>query len=278
VTLQPAATDISPSPEPHLDLVGEEAVAVVCNGSTLAVMMATPADLEDFAVGFAVTEGVVQDLSELSELEIVRHAIGVEARLWLTPDAAARVATRQRSMAGPVGCGLCGIDSLSKVERPLRRLADGGPRLSAKEARAAPALLRAHQPNHDRTRASHAAGFLVPGQGIVLAREDVGRHNALDKLAGALVHAGLHPALGAVVLTSRVSTEMVQKTVALGVPILVAVSAATDNVVRLAAEANLTLVARVSGGCGEILSAPHRIEAQALGETWQVNQARPEPG
>ena len=242
-----------------LPLVQEAPVALVCNGTTLAVMMATPCDLRDFAIGFALTEGIVTASGEIEDLEVVEHAQGFEARFWLRGPSAARIAQRQRAMIGPVGCGLCGIDSLAKVARALPRLPDGPLRLSRSEACTAPDLLRAHQPEHDRTHASHAAGFLQPGAGIVLAREDVGRHNALDKLAGALAAAQLDAASGALVLTSRVSTEMVQKAVAIGIPTVVAVSAATDYALRLAQESNLTLVTRARNGQGEVLSAPDRL-------------------
>ena len=239
-------------------LVREAPVAVVCDGTTLGVMMASPDDLEDFVLGFAITEGVLRDPAELREIEIVSHPQGFEARLWLAAAAGARIAERQRSMIGPVGCGLCGIDSLAKVERALPTV-PAGPRLSRAEACGATALLRRHQPEHDRTRACHAAGFLVPGSGIVLAREDVGRHNALDKLAGAVRRAGLDPATGAVVLTSRVSTELVQKAASMGVSVLIAVSAATDNAVRLAQGCGLTVVVRARGTGCEVLTAPERI-------------------
>lgn len=241
-------------------LVREAPVALVCNATTLAVMMASPTDLKDFALGFALTEGILRTPGEMEDLEIIEHPQGFEARFWLHGASASRLARRQRAMIGPVGCGLCGIDSLAKVDRPLPRLPDGALRLRRAEACAAPDLLRAHQPDHDRTHASHAAGFLQPGAGIVLAREDVGRHNALDKLAGALLRTGLDPADGALVLTSRVSTEMVQKAVMLGVPAVIAVSAATDYALRLARRANLTLITRARNGSCELLSAPHRLQ------------------
>ncbi|MCA0998597.1 formate dehydrogenase accessory sulfurtransferase FdhD [Alloyangia pacifica] len=226
-------------------LIEEAPVALTCDGSTLAVMMATPDDLSDFALGFTLTEGILQSPDELRELEIVHHADGMEARMWLAPEASHRVMSRQRAMVGPVGCGLCGIDSLAKVARDLPAL-PAGPRFDVDELAEAPDQLRNHQPRHDRTRACHGAGFLVPGRGIALAREDVGRHNALDKLAGALCRAGLDPAQGAVVISSRVSAEMVQKTVAIGATALVAPSAATDYALRIAQSVGLTLVARGS--------------------------------
>ena len=246
--------DIAPRP-----LVREAPVALVCNGTTLGVMMASPSDLADFARGFALTEGIVSRPEQIEDLKVLRHDNGYEARFWLRGVAAAELAARQRTLIGPVGCGLCGIDSLAKVDRALPRLALGDLRLSMAEACVAPALLRRHQPEHDRTRACHAAGFYRPGTGIILAREDVGRHNALDKLAGALASARIAPATGAVVLTSRVSTEMVQKTVALGAPILIAVSSATDYAMQLATDARLTLVTRARRTRCEVLSAPERI-------------------
>ncbi len=224
-------------------LIEEAPVALTCDGTTFAVMMATPEDLEDFALGFALTERILHAPEELRELEILCHDDGYEARMWLEPEASLRVMTRQRSMIGPVGCGLCGIDSLAKVARDLPTLSHG-PIFDADELRAAPDALRAYQPKHDRTRASHAAAFLLPGKGIQFAREDVGRHNALDKLAGALSRSGIDPREGAVVISSRVSVEMVQKTVAMGVPALVAPSAATDYAARIALASGLTLIAR----------------------------------
>lgn len=240
-------------------LVREMPVAIVCNGATLGVMMASPDALEDFATGFARTEGLLRAPSDLREVEIVEHDLGIEARVWLSPAAGARIHARQRAMIGPVGCGLCGIDSLAKVARDLPPVPPG-PRFDLNDLLALPDLLRAHQPEHDRTRGCHAAGFWRPGEGLVLSREDVGRHNALDKLAGALWRQRLDPTDGIVVLTSRVSTEMVQKAVAMGTGGLVAVSAATDYAVRIARDRGLILVARTRGGAGEVLSGAERLD------------------
>lgn len=229
-------------------LVCEAPIAIICNGTTLGVMMASPNDLKDFAIGFVASEGVLCDLSELQETEIIRHANGWEIQLWLTSAAETRVRNRQRMLVGPVGCGLCGIDSIDHAMRDLRRLPDGSATFKLADLLGAPLELRRHQPQHDLTRASHAAGFFVPGQGIVAVREDVGRHTALDKLAGALLLSGIDASRGAVVMTSRVSTEIVQKTATIGAPALVAVSAATDLARDLAAEANLTLVTCATRG------------------------------
>ncbi|ETX26821.1 formate dehydrogenase accessory sulfurtransferase FdhD [Roseivivax isoporae] len=237
----------------------ETAVAVVCDGTTQAVMMATPADIDDFARGFALTEGFIARPSDLRDIEVVEHGSGIEARLWLSDAQAEALAARRRRMAGPVGCGLCGIDSLAEADRPLPRVPDTGLRLDGAEVGRATNLLRAHQPLHDQTRATHAAGFLVPGQGIVAAREDVGRHNALDKLVGALHRQGVDPGSGAAVMTSRISIELVQKCAMAGVPVLIAVSAPTAAALRAAEAAGITLVAFARGDGFDVYAHPYRI-------------------
>ncbi|MWD26321.1 formate dehydrogenase accessory sulfurtransferase FdhD [Aquicoccus sp. SCR17] len=234
-------------------------VAMVFDGTTQAVMMATPADLEDFALGFALTEGFIDHPGQVAEFEIAEHAEGMEARFWLSEDRGAALAARRRSMAGPVGCGLCGIDSLAAAMRPLPRLPEAGATFSRAGVAGATGALRAHQPLHDRTHAVHAAGFMTPDGSLALAREDVGRHNALDKLVGALARAGRAASGGAFVITSRVSVEMVQKTVIAGAPLLIAVSAPTAHALRLAEEAGLTLAAFAREGGFDLYSHPHRI-------------------
>ncbi len=245
-----------PAPEDRA-LPEEMPVAFVYNGTTQAVMMATPADLIDFAVGFTLTEGIATP-DEIGEVEVVEHGAGIEARMWLPPDREEILATRRRAMTGPVGCGLCGIDSLDQAMRPLPVLPPSPLTITQDDIRLALDELRDWQPLHDETRATHAAGFFIPGQGIVMAREDVGRHNALDKLIGALARAGIAPATGAIALTSRVSVEMVQKAVIAGAPILLAVSAPTAHAVRLATGANLTLVSTARGQT-TVFTHPTRI-------------------
>ncbi len=240
----------------HRVLPEEVPVAIVVNGSTLAVMMATPADLADFARGFLRTEGIATDAGEV---EIVAHADGIEARLWLPDAAAAALDARRRAAVGPVGCGLCGIDSLAAATRALPVLPDSAVTLAATDIARALDALRARQPLHDETHAVHAAGFWQDGA-ILHAREDVGRHNALDKLAGALLSAGIAPDAGVVVLTSRLSLDMVQKTVQIGAPILISVSAPTAHAVRVADAAGLTLATRTRGET-HVYTHPHRIEA-----------------
>ncbi len=241
------------------DLAQETAVAMVYGGSTQAVMMASPADLLDFAVGFSLTEGIVRDPGQIERLEIVDHPQGIEAQMWLAEDRAEALAARRRFMAGPVGCGLCGIDSLEQAGRGLPDLGDAGPVLDASQIARATEDLRRWQPLHDATRAVHAAGFLLPGQGVVLAREDVGRHNALDKLIGSMARQGLDAGQGAFVLTSRVSVEMVQKCALAGCAMLIAVSAPTAHALELARGAGITLAAFARGEGFDLFTRPDRI-------------------
>ncbi|QCO57482.1 formate dehydrogenase accessory sulfurtransferase FdhD (plasmid) [Pseudorhodobacter turbinis] len=243
----------------HRALPEEVAVAIVFNGSTQAVMMASPTDLADFAHGFALSEGVITDLSQIENFELVDHPNGLEARFWLAEDRAEAIAARRRLMAGPVGCGLCGIDSLEQADRDLPQVGGAGLRFSYADIAGATDALRNHQPLHDLTHATHAAGFLQPGKGIILAREDVGRHNALDKVIGALALAGIDPASGAFVMTSRLSIELVQKTAVTRAPVLIAVSAPTAYALRAAKAAGITLVAFARGGGFDIYSHPKRI-------------------
>ncbi|MCB1334792.1 MAG: formate dehydrogenase accessory sulfurtransferase FdhD [Roseivivax sp.] len=243
----------------HRALPEEVPVAIVCNGSTLAVMMATPADIADFALGFVLSEGVIASLAEVERFEEVGHEAGIEARLWLREDRAQQLAARRRHMAGPVGCGLCGIDSLEAANRALPVVAAPGLRLNRAEVARATRMMEDLQPLHDLTHATHAAGFLVPGQGIVVAREDVGRHNALDKLIGALAAQGIDPAHGAFVMTSRLSVELVQKCALAGCAAMIAVSAPTAHALRLAEAAGITLAAHARGGAFDLYTHPHRI-------------------
>jgi len=243
--------------EPGARVLPEEtAVAISYNGTTQAVMMATPADLNDFARGFTLTEGIARP-EEIESITPVETDRGIDLQIWLRPQAEARLAARRRTMAGPVGCGLCGIDSLEEALRALPPVAASALRLTPAQVCAAVLALTAQQPLHDATRAVHAALFWTPLQGVVAAREDVGRHNALDKLAGVL--AGQSLAEGAVVLTSRVSIDMVQKCAAMGAPVLIAVSAPTAHAVELAEAAGITLIALARTDRFEVFTRPDRI-------------------
>lgn len=242
-------------------LAEETAIAISFNGTTQAVMMASPQDVEDFAYGFALSEGFVAKISDVERIEVVEHPTGLEAQLWLNAQQAEVVSARRRYMSGPVGCGLCGIDSLNEALRALPTIPQTRDFLTTFDVKQATDQLRKQQPLHDQTRAVHAAGFLIAGKGIVMAREDVGRHNALDKLIGGLSRAGVDPAGGAFVITSRASVDMVQKTTMVGCPALIAVSAPTALAVDVAEAAGVTLIAFARAQTFEIFSHPDRIEA-----------------
>lgn len=240
-------------------LAEEVPVALSYDGTTQAVMLASPADLEDFAVGFSLAEGIVGTPAQIDRIERADHPEGIDLRIWLAPGLGARLMVRRRAMAGPVGCGLCGLDSLREVARPLPPLPADGVRLTPDDIGAALAAMSRAQDLHGATRAAHAAGFWTPSEGLVATREDVGRHNALDKLIGALARAGRDASGGAIVMTSRVSIELVQKAVLARAPVLAAVSAPTARAVEAAGAAGLTLIARARGAGFDIHTHPDRI-------------------
>lgn len=241
-------------------LAEETPVALVYNGTTLAVVMATPADLGDLAVGFSLTEGIIRHPAEIEELETLRHADGIELRMWMSRERGDRLSARQRRLVGPTGCGLCGIESLTDANRsvpPVRRTFS----LTPGQVAAAVGSLAEAQDLNRATRATHAAGFYSAEAGLMLLREDVGRHNAVDKLAGALAAEGVEGSSGVLVLTSRVSIELVQKAAAIGCGFLIAVSAPTALAVRAATACGMTLVGVARGSEFEIFSHPGGLEA-----------------
>jgi FdhD protein len=244
---------------PTSRLVAEEtAVALSYNGSTHAVMMATPANLEDFAVGFTLTEGIVEHASSIESVELMESELGIEVRMWLDGDRAANLAARRRAMSGPVGCGLCGIESLEQARRAPLWVASRAT-FDARDLLAAMQALAPRQLLNQQTRSVHAAAFWHPSTGIGPVREDVGRHNALDKLAGAMVGDGLSASEGAVLLTSRVSVEMVQKAAMIGAPVVIAVSAPTMLAIQTAEQAGITLLAIARDDGYGVFTHPHRI-------------------
>ncbi|MGJ0509991.1 MAG: formate dehydrogenase accessory sulfurtransferase FdhD [Methylocystis sp.] len=239
----------------------ETPIAFTYGGSTHAVMMATPADLEDFAVGFAMTEGLVDRPEDAGEVEVLASELGLELRTWLGGDRQEAYAARKRSMAGPTGCGLCGVESLEAATRVLPTL-DNALTVTAEGLIEAMARLPGEQTINQETRAVHAAAFWNPISGALLVREDVGRHNALDKLAGALARQGIAASQGVVLMTSRVSVELVQKAARIGAPIIAAVSAPTALAVRSAEKCGMTLVAVMRGRDFEVFTHPGRILEQ----------------
>ncbi len=246
--------------EPGTRMLPEEvAVALSFNGTTQAVMMATPEDLVDFAYGFALTEGIARE-GEILSVEVETLPKGRDVQIWLRPEAEARLTARRRTMTGPVGCGLCGIDSLDQALRAVPVVAETGFRMTPADVMAAVAALPGQQRLHDATRAVHGAGWWA--RGMVMAREDVGRHNALDKLVGAMVRASIQPTDGAVVLTSRVSIDMVQKVAMLGAPLIIAVSAPTADAVALAEQSGITLIALARPDRFEVFTHTDRLTTE----------------
>jgi FdhD protein len=236
----------------------ETALALTYNGGTYAVMMGTPRDLTDFAIGFSRSEGIVQSADDIESLDILEVDDGIELRMWLRQAKAERLHERRRHMTGPTGCGLCGIDSIAEAMRPAA-VVGRGRRFTPAQIMAAMQSLAPLQKINNETRAVHAAAFWTPEHGVVALREDVGRHNALDKLAGALARDQLAAGQGMVLLTSRVSVEMVQKTAAIGAPLMVAVSTPTALAVRMADAAGITLIAIARADGFEIFTHPDRM-------------------
>jgi FdhD protein len=229
------------------DMVVDEApVALVYNGIAHAVMMATPSDLEDFALGFSLSEGILAHPRECYGVDVENGPEGISLQIEIASSAFMRLKERRRTLAGRSGCGLCGVDSLQQVCRPLPRLVPPAG-FNAAGVRAAVAAIGAEQLLTRLTGAAHAAAWCGMDGRLHLVREDVGRHNALDKLAGAMRRQGLDPATGFILITSRVSFEMAQKAAMAGVSALVGMSAPTLAAVELAEGAGMTLLAFARG-------------------------------
>jgi FdhD protein len=244
------------------DLVAEEMpVALVYHGVPHVVMLATPADLEDYAVGFTLSEGLVAHPEEIRGVEVSFGEEAAEVRITVAWERFSALLDRRRNLTGRSGCGLCGQETVEAAVREVRTVCAGA-RLTTAELHDAIAQLAHLQPINARTGSVHAAAWVVPGKGIQLVREDVGRHNALDKTVGALVRAGLDPAAGALLLTSRASFEIVQKSAAVGVAFVAALSAPTAFAVRLAERAGLTLVAFAREHQHVVYAHPWRLEPQ----------------
>jgi len=238
-------------------LAEEVAVAFSYDGVAHAVLMATPDDLEDFALGFSYTEGIITTAAEIEELVVASVADGIVLRMWLAGDRSDMFAARRRRFVGPAGCGMCGLESLAEANRKIP-MTSHDLQVSRQDIAEAVAALPARQQLNMQTRAVHAAAFWRPDQTLVL-REDVGRHNALDKLAGALLHTGWSAADGVVVLSSRISIELVQKAAMMRAAIIVGVSAPTALAVRTAESTGLTLVGIARDDGFEVFTHPERI-------------------
>ena len=248
------------------DWVAEEVpVALEFNGISHAVMLATPLDLEDFALGFSLSEGILDHAHELYAVETGESELGITVRLQVASVAFARLKQRRRTIAGRTGCGLCGTESLAHVSRELPLLADPAGPLERQAIARAMLQVQSLQTLQQATGAVHAAAWCSADGEVQWLREDVGRHNALDKLIGALANNDVDASGGFIAVTCRASFEMVQKTAMAGVPLLAAVSAPTSFAVATAERARLTLVGFARKDDLAVYSHPGRLAAAGYG-------------
>lgn len=241
-------------------VIEETPIALGYNGQSHAVMLATPLALDDFAVGFSLTEGIVAAVAEIGYLQIYQRQDGMEIWMRIPEQRFAALEGRERNLTGRTGCGLCGTANLNQAIRCPSPV-NSEVRVSHQELALALGNLAQHQPLNRQTGAVHGAAWVVPGQGIVLMREDVGRHNALDKLIGALLRSGQTVETGFVLVTSRASYEMVQKCASVGIGLMAAISAPTGLAIRLAEQTGLTLVGFARAGNFVVYAHPWRLTA-----------------
>jgi FdhD protein len=242
------------------DEVAEEVpVALVYHGVPHVVMLATPANLEDFAVGFTLSEGLVERPDEIRSVEVTEGEDAYDVRITVAWERFSALLQRRRNLTGRTGCGLCGAEKAEDAIRELPRVG-AGPTVTNEDLHAAIEQLGSLQPINSHTGSVHGAAWVVPGKGIQLVREDVGRHNALDKAIGALVRAGTDFSSGYMLITSRASFEMVQKSATVGISFLAAFSAPTAFAVRMAAKTGLTLVAFARRDRHVVYANPERLK------------------
>jgi len=238
-------------------VVTEIPVALVYNGISHVVMMATPTQLEDLALGFSLSEGILQHRAQMRDLEVIEREQGVELSMTISAEAFAALKERRRNLVGRTGCGLCGIESLEQAVPPAVRVSSDL-RIAHTALQAAVAALGQRQSLKRLTGGVHGAAWCDASGLIELVREDVGRHNALDKLLGALA-AGECSAAGFALVTSRASYEMVSKAASRNIAVLAAVSAPTSLAVQQARQCGLTLVGFLQPGRQVIYANPQRI-------------------
>jgi FdhD protein len=236
----------------------ETPIALVYNGIEHVVMMASPTDLEDFAVGFTLAEGIVGAADEVGAIDISEVAHGLRLDVAIPDADARRLQRHRRNLAGRTGCGLCGVAGIDQALRPLPKLPPGARIASSAIVKALGALPRGQRVNR-QTGSVHAAAFCEAEGRVVVVREDVGRHNALDKVIGAIARAGGEGGHGFAIVTSRCSMEMVQKAATVGIPVLVAISAPTSLAIELAETSSLCLVAFARGETFNVYTHPERI-------------------
>jgi FdhD protein len=242
-----------------LDTIAEEVpISLIYNGVPHVVMLATPTNLEEFALGFSITEGIIKSPQELLSARVYNRSNGIEVQLKIPEHRFQGLADKGRNLTGRTGCGLCGASTLKQAIRQPNPV-NGDLSLTAAELHAALTDIKHRQKLNQLTGAVHAAAWAVPGLGIVDIREDVGRHNALDKLIGFLLRTGKDLTAGFVIVTSRASYEMVQKTAWVGITLLAAISAPTGLAIRLANEAGLTLIGFARDDQHVVYTHPYRL-------------------
>jgi formate dehydrogenase accessory protein FdhD len=261
---QPVATrtfvrlDDGRASEANAPVAEEVPLALVYNGTPHVVMMGTPADVEDFAVGFSVTEEIVGSAAEIASVRAVKYSQGIEVAIAIPPEREAALGSRGRSLVGRTGCGLCGVTTIDDALRPGHHVG-AAPPVTVDAVFRAVAALPAHQRYNEGTNAVHSAAWAGRDGTLALVREDVGRHNALDKLIGAMLRAGLVPSDGFAVVTSRASYELIQKCAAVGITTLAAISRPTGLAVRMAEAAGITLLGLVRGRSANVYAHPEAL-------------------
>lgn len=241
------------------DYVAEEVpVSLVYNGVPHVVMLATPTNLEEFALGFSITEGIITQARELLATKVYNRSNGIEVQIKIPNERFQCLADKGRNLTGRTGCGLCGASTLKQAIRQPNPV-QGNLSVHADELIAVLTQIKQQQKINKLTGSVHAAAWVVPTIGMMLIREDVGRHNALDKLIGALLRTEKDPSTGYVIVTSRASFEMVQKAAWVGINLLAAISAPTGLAIRLADEAGLTLIGFARADQHVIYSHPQRL-------------------
>lgn len=243
----------------HEAIAEEVPVALIYNEFTFVVMLATPVDLEDFGIGFSLTEGIIGSIHDISQIETVILERGIEVRLTITEDLATTLRGRRRNLTGGTGCGLCGTDSFGEALRPI-------PRVISTQRFAPPAICQAmaafprFQVLNQNVGAVHAAAFVDADGNVIAVREDVGRHNALDKVIGFLARGTIDPAAGFIAVSSRCSYEMIHKTAAAGIPLIASVSAPTTLAIEFAEKVQVGLAAFAREGRFTVYAVPSRIQ------------------
>lgn len=243
------------------DLVAEEVpVAMIYNGISHAVMLATPENLEDFAIGFSLSEGIVHSAKEVYGIEVTSIEAGIEISMTIASERFLALKERRRNLVGRTGCGICGTERLEDAVRHAPKVRSGVT-VYPETLHEAFDELRGYQRLHALTGAVHAAAWADRDGKVALVREDIGRHNALDKLIGVMARSGLNFDTGFVVFTSRASSEMVQKSATVGITLIAAISAPTGLAIRLAEESGVTLVGFARQLSHTVYTNPERILA-----------------